>query len=134
MLKIASPVDVEVGARIRTRRKLIGLTQIKLAEAVGVTFQQIQKYEKGVNRVGSSRLVRIAEVLGTSPAALFGQDKDGSVQTESREANLLRDVTASPEGLALNKAFVKIQDPGVRKTLISLVKTLSQADDDGIDL
>ena len=125
MLKIASPVDIEVGARIRTRRKLIGMTQINLAEAVGVTFQQIQKYEKGANRVGSSRLVRIAEVLGTSPAALFGQEEDGSIHTESKEFVYLRDVTASPEGLALNKAFVKIRDPGVRKTLIALVMALS---------
>ncbi|WP_413711683.1 helix-turn-helix domain-containing protein [Rhizobium sp. Rhizsp82] len=118
-----SEIDANVGARIRARRKLLGLSQGALAERLGITFQQVQKYEKGSNRVGSSRLQSIAIILGTTPAALFGEDPSAS---EVPELSLIERHLGSNENVALNKAFMKITDPGTRKAIISLIKSLAE--------
>lgn len=122
-----SQIDVDVGARIRGRRKLLGMSQSSLASQLGITFQQVQKYEKGSNRVGSSRLQHIALILGTTPSALFGEGEDGSKPATGLEA--IDCLMISSEGLSLNKAFVRISDPGVRKSIIALVKTLAKEAD-----
>jgi transcriptional regulator with XRE-family HTH domain len=120
----ASQIDIDVGARIRARRKLLGMSQSTLAEQIGVTFQQVQKYEKGSNRVGSSRLQQIANTLGTVPSALFGEEAD-QVTRSIPGIEAIGSFIGTAEGIALNKAFVKIQDAGVRKSVISLVKALA---------
>ncbi len=117
-----STVDVEVGARIRARRKLLGLSQSALGERLGITFQQVQKYEKGSNRVGSSRLQSIALVLGTTPAALFGEE--GPI-ADTLEVAVVERMLTSPDGVALSKAFVQIRDLRSRRAIINLVKSLA---------
>jgi transcriptional regulator with XRE-family HTH domain len=117
-------IDVEVGARIRSRRKILGISQSALGEGLGITFQQIQKYEKGSNRVGASRLQGIANLLGTTPAALLGEEEGGSAQ-KSPELEAIEKMVGTSEGAALNRAFARIADAGVRRSIISLVKALA---------
>ncbi|SCB37561.1 helix-turn-helix domain-containing protein [Rhizobium hainanense] len=126
---IATAFDAEVGARIRSRRKLLGISQSSLGERLGITFQQIQKYEKGTNRVGASRLQGIATLLGTTPAALLGEQVDGTAQ-KSPELEAIEKMIGTSEGAALNRAFAKITDAGIRRSIIGLVKTLA-SDPDG---
>ncbi len=123
-----SEIDVAVGSRVRTRRKLLGMSQIGLAEKIGVTFQQVQKYEKGTNRIGSSRLAQIAAVLGTSPASLFGEG-EAEVAPRSLEMTAIEDLIGTAEGAALNRAFLKIKDPKVRRSVVALVKALAKDND-----
>ncbi len=132
--KRPNPIDVHVGSRIRLRRNMIGMSQEKLGELLGITFQQIQKYEKGSNRVGASRLQAIASTL-TVPVSFFFEDAPGQEGAppggfaEDASANFVVDFVSSAEGLQLNRAFVRIADPKVRRKIIDLVRTL--ADDDG---
>ncbi len=121
----ANAIDVEVGARIRSRRKILGISQSALGEGLGITFQQIQKYEKGSNRVGASRLQGIANLLGTTPAALLGEEEGGSAQ-KSPELEAIEKMIGTSEGAALNRAFARIADAGVRRSIISLVKALAR--------
>jgi len=114
-----NPIDIHVGSRIRLRRTMIGMSQEKLGDALGITFQQVQKYEKGANRVGASRLQEISRVLNT-PISFFFEDAPGSPTAkdgfqESNTTNYVVDFLSSSEGLQLNRAFVKIQDPKVRQ-------------------
>lgn len=124
IFKKPDPIDVEVGRRIRLRRTMLGLSQGTLAGALGITFQQVQKYEKGINRVGASRIQAIADVL-KSPVSYFfeGQEAIGA-----DAGNLLgREITeflSSAEGLSLNKSFVRIQNPDIRRKIVGLVKVL----------
>jgi transcriptional regulator with XRE-family HTH domain len=106
------------------------LSQSALAERLGITFQQVQKYEKGSNRVGSSRLQHIAQILGTSPSALFGEEP-GSDAKSIPELGLVETLIGTADGIALNKAFVNIQDPRLRKAIIALVRTI--ADDNSAE-
>ena len=126
---IPSHIDVAVGTRLRTRRKLLGMSQTSLADMLDITFQQVQKYEKGTNRIGSSRLQQIANILGTTPAWLFGEEEEnrhgGAVGSSAIE-----DMIGTAEGIALNQAFIRIKDAGVRRSLIALVKTLASNDDE----
>lgn len=124
----ATMIDAEVGARIKNRRKLLGISQSALGERVGITFQQIQKYEKGTNRVGASRLQGIASSLGTTPAALLGEE-GGLALSTSPELASIESMIASPEGIALNRAFTKIANPAVRKSVIGLIKALATEPD-----
>ncbi|MFP3546963.1 helix-turn-helix transcriptional regulator [Rhizobium sp. SIMBA_035] len=119
----AIAIDVEVGARIRNRRKILGISQSALGERLGITFQQIQKYEKGTTRVGASRLQGIANVLNTTPAALLGED-GGSIQ-KSPELEAVEKMIGTSEGAALNRAFARIADAGVRRSIIALLKALA---------
>lgn len=126
-------VDVNVGARVRTRRLAVGLTQDKLAKAVGITFQQIQKYEKGVNRIGAGRLQDISRVLG-APVSFFYSDLPQALNEFTRETSgadideapkVARQSDKSAEALRLVKGFLEIEDAEVRRHLIALVETLS---------
>ncbi|AEH84525.1 helix-turn-helix transcriptional regulator [Mesorhizobium sp. B283B1A] len=131
--KKPNPIDIHVGSRIRLRRNMLGMSQEKLGENLGITFQQIQKYEKGTNRVGASRLQAIASILGV-PVAFFFEDAPGQESSANRgfaeDASMAFAVEfcGSPEGLQLNRAFVKIADVKVRRRIIDLVKSLA-ADD-----
>ena len=133
--KKPNPIDIHVGSRIRLRRNMLGMSQEKLGENLGITFQQIQKYEKGTNRVGASRLQAIASILSV-PVAFFFEDAPGQEAVGNRgfaeDASMAFAVEfcGSPEGLQLNRAFVKIADVKVRRRIIDLVKSLSTGDAD----
>ncbi len=129
--KKPNPIDIHVGSRIRLRRTMLGMSQEKLGEALGITFQQIQKYEKGTNRVGASRLQNISTILNV-PVSFFFEDAPGeqaavgsSGFSEAASSNYVVDFLSSSEGLQLNRAFVKINDPKVRRKVVDLVKALS---------
>jgi len=126
--KKPNPIDVHVGSRIRLRRNMLGLSQEKLGENLGITFQQIQKYEKGTNRVGASRLQAISAILNV-PVSFFFEDAPGSSNqagfAEDNEATYVVDFLNSNEGVQLTRAFTKISDPKVRRKIIDLVKWLA---------
>ena len=126
--KTPNPIDVHVGSRIRLRRNMISMSQEKLGEALGITFQQIQKYEKGTNRVGASRLQQISQVLGV-PVSFFFEDAPGETpaggMAESQSAGFVVDFLSSSEGLQLNRSFARISDPKVRRKIVELVRTLA---------
>jgi transcriptional regulator with XRE-family HTH domain len=128
--KKPNPIDIHVGSRIRLRRTMLGMSQEKLGESLGITFQQIQKYEKGTNRVGASRLQNISSILNV-PVSFFFEDAPGEQVgahtglAEASSSNYVVDFLSSSEGLQLNRAFVKISDPKVRRKLVDLVKALA---------
>ena len=128
--KAPNPVDKYVGSRVRMRRIMLGMSQEKLGEALGLTFQQIQKYEKGTNRVGASRLQAIASVLKVPVSFFFDDAPNGTDGAPARgmaeEGNggFVYDFLNSAEGLQLNRAFMKIADAKVRRKVIDLVKAL----------
>jgi len=131
--KTPNPVDVHVGSRIRLRRTLIGMSQEKLGAGLGITFQQVQKYEKGTNRVGASRLQAISALLGVQPSFFFEggppQQMSGEESAAMGEIGGLNGFIASKEGLELNRSFAKIRDPAIRKKIVSLVLALSKTPD-----
>ncbi len=129
---IPSPVDVHVGRRVRMRRTLLGMSQTTLGQAIGLTFQQVQKYERGTNRVSSSRLYDVARVLDV-PVEFFFEDMPAEVVGSSpsqrrgkakERARYEFDPMAKRETLELVRAYYKISDPQVRKLLFAMVKTL----------
>ena len=131
-----NPIDVHVGSRIRLRRTLLGISQTTLAETLGLTFQQGQKYEKGNNRVSSSRLVDLANVLDVSVPFFF---EEMSETVQGQTPAMLMDVKELPkpddekdpmvkrETLELVRAYYKIKDPAVRKRLAELTKAVAKA-------
>jgi transcriptional regulator with XRE-family HTH domain len=127
--KKPNPIDIHVGSRIRLRRNMVGMSQERLGEKLGITFQQIQKYEKGTNRVGASRLQAISSILEV-PVAFFFEDAPGSGTTqpgglaEEGSATFVVDFLNSTEGIQLNRAFTRIANPAVRRRLIDLIKSL----------
>jgi transcriptional regulator with XRE-family HTH domain len=131
--KKPNPIDTHVGSRIRLRRNMLGMSQEKLGDSLGITFQQIQKYEKGTNRVGASRLQAIASILAV-PVSFFLEDAPGETTSvglaEAPSADFVVDFLGSPEGLQLNRAFVRIKEPKVRRKVVELVKALAAQDDD----
>ena len=130
-----NPMDIHVGSRVRLRRMVIGMSQEKLGEKMGLTFQQIQKYEKGTNRIGASRLYQLSLILDV-PVQFFFEDAPVSMTgrmpaaatgfSESKTEAFLLDFLNSRDGLELNRAFVKITDPKVRKRVVELVRALSE--------
>lgn len=134
--KSPNPIDVHVGSRVRLRRMMLGMSQEKLGEHLGITFQQIQKYEKGTNRIGASRLQAIARVMGV-PVSFFFEDApmidpDANKSKGFEDAgstSYVVDFLSSAEGLSLNKAFVRIKDVKVRRKVVELVKTLAGDED-----
>ncbi len=116
---IADDIDIGVGARIRVRRRLLGLSQTQLGYALGMTFQQIQKYEKGSNRVSASVLVRIAAKLETTVAALVGEDGTAPISP------ILAANMSTPGAQRLLSAFAAIKDGQTRRTLIVLSEVLA---------
>lgn len=124
--KKPNPIDAHVGNRIRLRRNMLGMSQERLGESLGITFQQIQKYEKGANRVGASRLQAIANIMGV-PASFFFDGAPGDKQAgmaEDSGMNTAVEFSMTTEGLQLNRAFAKIGDAKVRRKIIDLVRSL----------
>ena len=127
--KKPNPIDTHVGGRVRLRRMLIGMSQEKLGDRMSLTFQQIQKYEKGVNRIGASRLFQLAQVLEVPVQFFFeGAPTDdqavGSASGDTDAEAFIFEFLNSREGLELNRAFVKISDAKVRRSVVELVRTL----------
>ena len=125
--KRPNPTDVYVGSRVRMRRKMLGLSQEKLGEKLGITFQQIQKYEKGTNRVGASRLQAMATALEV-PVSYFFPDAVASQGNGLQEegATFMMDFLSTTEGLELSRAFVRIRNPKVRRKVLELVRVLGE--------
>lgn len=124
------PVDIHVGSRIRMRRTLLGLSQEKLGDALGLTFQQVQKYERGANRVGSSRLYEISRILDV-PISFFFEEMTGDVSSAGAAdpvnagEGAQRDPLAKRETLELVRAYYRIDDPRVRKRVFELMKSIA---------
>ena len=123
---VPDPVDVHVGARIRTRRLLIGMNQETLAQKLGLTFQQVQKYEGGANRVSASRLSRIAEVLGVSISYFFA-DLPAPGDDPSDEEGRRRALLQQPETLELVRHYYAIADQQVREQFLDMVKAVAKS-------
>ncbi len=129
----ANPLDLHVGSRVRLQRMLLGMSQEKLGEQLGLTFQQIQKYEKGINRIGASRLFELAKVLGVSVQFFYDEVPRSDQQAPAAAAGFAErpadryvvDFLSSREGVELNKAFVRITDAKVRRSIVDLVRTLA---------
>jgi transcriptional regulator with XRE-family HTH domain len=117
------PIDVRVGQRVRAYRVSQGISQTALGEKVGVTFQQIQKYERGTNRMGASRLKKVATILGVPVAALFGEDENGGNETID---GLLTQLLSKPHAPRLLRAFDAIKDAKQRMALVQLVESMGQ--------
>ncbi|OBZ94952.1 Cro/Cl family transcriptional regulator [Pararhizobium polonicum] len=127
MNKIPNAIDVHVGSRIRFRRTMLGLSQEKLGDSLGITFQQVQKYEKGTNRVGASRLQNIASTLSV-PIAFFFEETAISAGEGPNEISDISVFISSSEGLALNRAFISISDPAVRQNIVKLAKSVAKTE------
>ena len=127
--KAPNPVDKYVGSRVRMRRIMLGMSQEKLGEALGLTFQQVQKYEKGTNRVGASRLQQISEILQVPVSFLFDGGPSGAVNAEGfREGGspaYVSDFLATSEGLALTRAFTRITEAKMRRSIVELVEQIA---------
>ena len=126
------PIDLHVGIRVRQRRVLLGMTQTDLADTMDLSFQQVQKYEKGTNRIGASRLQHISTVLSV-PVAFFFEDAPATPGaspglSESASSNYVVNFLSSSEGIQLNKAFVRIRDPKLRRRIIDLVRAVAGDD------
>ena len=137
MKKIPNPIDRHVGARLRMRRMVVGLSQEKLGTALNITFQQIQKYEKGANRIGASRLQEIARILQVPPAFFFDGAPSGDAPAagfaEPGAGSYVVDFLSTSEGLQLNRAFALIRDPKVRRRILDLVTSLAHESDEPTD-
>lgn len=127
--KLPNPIDRHVGGRVRMQRMLAGVSQEKLGEALGLTFQQVQKYEKGTNRISASRLQQIAKMLGVPVAFFFEGAPTGETTTggfaDAASTDYVADFLATSEGVQLSKAFVRIKNPRVRRRIIDLVEALA---------
>mgnify|MGYP000875877148 CR=1 FL=1 len=128
----ANPLDAHVGSRVRLRRVLLGMSQEKLGEQLGLTFQQVQKYEKGVNRIGASRLFELSQVLGVpiqffydEAPMLAGHAAQPYGMAEMPQEGYVLEFLGSRDGLELNKAFARITDPKVRRAIVDLVRSLA---------
>lgn len=140
--KQPSSIDAHVGSRVRLRRMLIGMSQEKLGELLGLTFQQVQKYEKGANRIGASRLYDISQILSV-PVQYFFEDVPSTVHNEHRNGSghspsvkeadqspLVMEFVSSAEGLQLIRSYTKVTDTRVRKRILELVKSLCGEEED----
>ncbi len=127
--KAPNPVDRYVGSRVRMRRIMLGMSQEKLGEALGLTFQQIQKYEKGTNRVGASRIQQISEILQVPVSFLFEGGPSGIAHPdnfgEEASPTYISDFLATSEGLALTRAFTRINDAKLRRSIVDMVEQIA---------
>lgn len=129
-----NPIDVHVGSRVRLRRTLLGMSQEKLGDAINLTFQQVQKYERGANRIGSSRLFDLSRVLDV-PVSFFFDDMPAEITesapgsnselSDSSAESYAADPLAKRETLELVRAYYQIEEPSVRKRLFDLAKALA---------
>src|SRR5450631_1670418 len=127
--KVPDPTDKHVGARVRMRRMMLSMSQAKLGEALGLTFQQVQKYEKGTNRIGASRLQHISHILQVSVSFFF----DGAPtlpgapvgKGAAPSPSYVTDFVATSDGLALTRAFMRIKEPALRRCIVKLVQQIA---------
>ena len=120
--------DRHVGDRIRMRRKMQGMTQEKLGHALGLTFQQVQKYEKGTNRIGASRLQHIASIQQV-PVSFFFEGAPGLSYVLDEPSAHVSEFLATSEGLALTKAYMHVQNAKLRRSIVALVKQIAGEDE-----
>ena len=130
------PVDTHVGSRIRFRRKLLGLSQGQLADSLGLTFQQVQKYERGSNRVSASKLYETAKTLQVSIAYFFeGLNDPAAALTKGTAADFpqraINEFLTTPEGIELALAFPKLKQSRVRRRVLDLVRSMADEDAEG---
>lgn len=130
-----NPVDVHVGARVKLRRMTLGMSQERLGMSLGLTFQQVQKYEKGANRIGASRLYAIASILQAPVQYFFDEmppeiDERAPDDTAAEPGVRISDFISTAEGLAINRAFHKITDPATRRHLAELIRSVADEHDD----
>jgi len=126
------PIDKHVGSRVRMRRLMLDMSQTDVADALGLTFQQVQKYEKGANRIGASRLQHLSQILQVpvpfffegAPAA-FGVSQAAKGAADAPSPAYVTDFLATPDGLALVKAFVCIENPKLRRSIVRLVEEIA---------
>jgi transcriptional regulator with XRE-family HTH domain len=130
---VPDPVDKHVGMKLRARRTKLGMSQSTLAEALGLTFQQVQKYEKGANRIGAGRLQQIAQILQMPVGSFFeglpherGQRR---VPTDAPDLQYVADYLATADGLQLAKAFMQIPNTKLRRSIVNLVEQLADSED-----
>ena len=130
--KIPNPIDKYVGSRVRMRRMMLSMSQEKLGDALGLTFQQVQKYEKGTNRIGASRLQQISNTLQVPVSFFFEGAPDISVaghdSGEAPSPAYVADFLATSDGLALTKAFMRIKDAKLRRSIVDLVQQIAGAE------
>jgi transcriptional regulator with XRE-family HTH domain len=132
--KAPNPIDKHVGSRVRMRRMMLGMSQEKLGNSLGLTFQQVQKYEKGTNRIGASRLQQISYVLQVpvsfffegAPAVTLATRAEG--MSEAPSPTYVSDFLATSDGLALTKAFMRITDSKLRRRIVDLVEQISTSE------
>jgi transcriptional regulator with XRE-family HTH domain len=126
--KVPNPVDVYVGSRIRMRRNMLAMSQESLATSIRLTFQQVQKYEKGINRVGASRLQQIATALQVPPSFFFegvSDTPDEKATDSAPSPNYISEFLSTADGLELIKAFVRIGDAKLRRAVVDLVREMA---------
>ena len=133
--KSPSAVDKHVGSRVRMRRMMLAMSQGKLGDALGLTFQQVQKYEKGTNRIGASRLQEISHILQVPVAFFFegAPDLHGSTDRMKKASSpfpsYVSDFLATREGLLLTKAFMRINEAKLRRRIVDLVEEIAGEED-----
>ena len=134
MQKTPNPVDKHVGSRVRMRRLMLSLSQEKLGDALGLTFQQVQKYEKGTNRIGASRLQQISGILQVPVAFFFEgaprQAGEPKSMSGAPSPTFVSEFLATSEGLALMKAFSDIKDAKLRRSILHLIERIAGDNDD----
>jgi transcriptional regulator with XRE-family HTH domain len=133
--KAPNPIDKHVGSRVRMRRMMLGMSQEKLGNNLGLTFQQVQKYEKGTNRIGASRLQQISHILQV-PVSFFFEGAPANVNgprseelSEAPSPAYVSDFLATSDGLALTKAFMRISDMKLRRRIVDLVEQIAVDDE-----
>ena len=130
--KSPTPTDVHVGKRVCMRRKMLSMSQTDLGNALGLTFQQVQKYERGANRIGAGRLQQMAETLRV-PISFFFDDpmkpNEGRSGKQTHSPDFVSDFLTTTDGLALTKAFMLIKDTKVRRSIVRLVENIVGEDD-----
>lgn len=131
--KSPNPIDKHVGSRVRMRRMMLGMSQEKLGDALGVTFQQVQKNEKGINRIGASRLQQLSSILQVPVPFFFEGAPNSPGQHKGTGAapspGYVSDFLATSDGLALTKAFMRIEDIKLRRCIVHLVEEITGDDD-----
>jgi transcriptional regulator with XRE-family HTH domain len=124
--KLPNPIDKHVGSRVRMRRMMLGMSQSTLADGLDLAFQQVQKYEKGTNRISASRLQHISQILQL-PVTFFFEGTPGQSKAKDDASSLayVTDFLATRNGLALTKAFMKIKDAKLRRNIVNLVEEIA---------
>jgi transcriptional regulator with XRE-family HTH domain len=125
--KAPNPIDRHVGSRVRMRRMMLRMSQEKLGELLALTFQQVQKYEKGTNRIGASRLQQIAQILQV-PVSFFFEGAPGEAAAQNDEApapDFVSEFLSSADGLALSRAFMRLKDAKLRRRIVELVEQIA---------